>query len=192
MSVNGTQLSTYNPNLPITTSTTAGTSGLIVYPQSADGANGGITNAPTTGTYYDGITHFKNVCGINSINLGVSGAEIPLTDKQGIETYTSGSVSAGTSVICVAPYQCTVAAYWTQITTPPAALPVTTITNTAGTILLTYTPTATGSAYDTYAMALGTAGSVTVNAGQVLLFNLAAAGTAFNQIITLVMTRVGI
>jgi hypothetical protein len=193
MSVNGTQLVTYNPNITYFTSTTAGTSGVVVYAVEAGvGQNGGITNTPPTGYVYDGMTHFANVAGKHGSYIGDPGNEIPLTDKQGIVTYLSGSISAGTSTFVVAPYQCTLSGYYTAITTPQAALSAISVINTAGTVYLTYTPTATGSANDTYPMALGTGGSITVAAGTPIQYSMVASGTAQSTMITLVMTRVGI
>ena len=88
-SVKGGQLTTYNPNLPYTTSTTAGTSGVIVYAVSAAGVQGGVTNPAAAGgtgstanIFYAGITHFNNIAGNNGIYAGPAGAEIPMIDKQ--------------------------------------------------------------------------------------------------------------
>ena len=197
-SVKGTQLVTYNPNLPITTSTTAGTSGVIVYPVAAAGVQAGITNSPTNASqYYDGITHFKNISGINSLNIGPAGSEIPLTDKQ--ECLNVLCVVSGATVAwAVTPFQCTIAGYWTQ---DAAAVGGATANQCAiyagssasGGLIATIAVPTGGGPGDTYNWATATPGTV-IGAGQPLSFNFntTAIGTAYGQYVTAVLTRVGI
>ena len=86
-SVKGAQLSTYNPNIGYFTSTTAGTNGLVVYAVESGRANGGITNPPPAGQYYDGLTHFHNIVGKAGTYIAlILVQKIPLTDKQGSPT----------------------------------------------------------------------------------------------------------
>ena len=197
-SVKGTQLVTYNPNLPITTSTTAGTSGVIVYPVAAAGVQAGITNAPTNASqYYDGIAHFKNISGINSLNIGPAGSEIPLTDKQ--ETISVlCTVSAATVAWAVVPFQCTMAGYWTQDQASPAGAAANQCaiyagSSASGGLIATIANTTAGGPGDTYNWATTTPGTV-IAGGQPISFNFntTAIGTAYGQYVTAVLTRVGI
>ena len=197
-SVKGTQLVTYNPNLPITTSTTAGTSGVIVYPVAAAGVQAGITNSPTNASqYYDGITHFKNISGINSLSIGPAGAEIPLTDKQ--ECLNVLCVVSGATVAwAVTPFQCTMTGYWTQ---DQAAVGAATANQCAiyagssasGGLIATIAVPTGGGPGDTYNWATTTPGTV-IAGGQPISFNFntTAIGTAYGQYVTAVLTRVGI
>lgn len=201
-SVVGGQLSTYNPNLPSTVSTTAGTQGLIVYAVSAAGIQGGITNSvtsaslgTTTNVAYQGVTHFNNVSGNNGIYIGVAGKEIPMLDKQ--ETMQMlCTVSAATVAWCVAPFQCTLAGYWTQDQAAPAAavnVIVYSGSSASGGLLATIAIATGGGPGDTYSWATATPGTV-IQGGQPISFNFntTAIGTAYGQYVSAVMTRVGI
>ena len=196
----GAQLSTYNPNLPFTETTTAGTAGLILYGVSAAGAQAGITNTAVntsntaaTGVYYTGITHFNNVAGNNGIFMGPAGAEIPLIDKQCAQTWTMASTSAAATGWVVAPFASTISGYWTATSAAATAANggITVAIGSAGSTLLTLSATAL-SIGDTVAFSQGTAGNTIVPGGTALSINVATNGTAYSAVATIVMTRVGI
>ena len=178
----GTQLTTYT------------TAGVITYTQTNVGA--GITSTPPAGTVYGGMTHFNNLSAINGLYSGPAGSEVPQFDKQDSNTYYAGSISAGTAVVMITPFQATVSGYWGQGGAAPAAPGVVTVTvGSAGAQLLTVTPPTGGASGDVYNFTLGTgntAGTVAVSAGTPLFVSFAGSGTAYIQYVTLMLTRVGV
>lgn len=203
-SVKGGQLTTYNSNLPYTTSGTAGTSGVIIYPVSAAGVQGGITNAAaaggtgsTAGIYYAGITHFNNISGINGLMVGPAGAEIPMIDKQE-SVVAICTVSAQTVAWAVTPFQCTMTGYWTQDGAAVAAATANMCaiyagSSASGGLLATIVNATGGGPGDTYTWACATPATV-IAGGQPISFNFntTVLGTAYGQYVTAVLTRVGI
>ena len=192
----GAQLVTYNPNLVYTTSTTAGTNGVIVYGVSPSGIQAGITNTPVgpntndSGAAYTGITHFKNVDGKEGLYIGNQGAEIPLFDKNACQTAVFASSSAAATAWVVAPFDCTVAGYWTATSAVATAAGVTVAIGSAGATLLTTSAVAL-SIGDTVAFSAGTAGNTIVPGGTAISIATANNGTAYAALATIVMTRVG-
>lgn len=196
-SIKGAQLNTYNPNIAYFTSTTAGTSALVVYAVEAGRANGGITNAPPPGQYYDGITHFHTIAGKAGNYIGDPGSEIPLTDKQAT-TVTICTVSAATVTWVVAPFQCTVAGYWTQDGASVAAATANQVaiyagSSASGGLIATIANPTGGGPGDTYSWGAATPSTV-IAGGQPISFNFntTVLGTAYGQYVTTVFTRVGI
>ena len=203
-SVKGGQLTTYNPNLPYTTSTTAGTSGVIVYAVSAAGVQGGVTNPAAAGgtgstanIFYAGITHFNNIAGNNGIYAGPAGAEIPMIDKQESVVATC-TVSAQTVTWAVTPFQCTMSGYWTQDQAAVAAATANMCaiyagSSASGSLLATIACPTGGGPGDTYTWACATPATV-VAGGQPISFNFntTVLGTAYGQYVTAVLTRVGV
>lgn len=203
-SIKGGTLSTYNSNLPYTTSGTAGTSGLIVYPLSPAGIQGGITNAAVTtalttaaNIYLTGITHFNNISGINGLMVGPAGAEIPMIDKQE-SVVAICTVSASTVAWAVAPFACTMTGYWTQDGGAVAAATANMCaiyagSSASGGLLATIVNPTGGGPGDTYTWACATPATV-IAGGQPISFNFntTVLGTAYGQYVTAVLTRVGI
>ena len=199
-SVGGGQLTTYNPNITYFTSTTAGTSGVVVYSVEAGvGQNAGITNTPPAGYVYDGMSHFANIAGKHGTYIGDPGNEIPLTDKQETVVATLTNSSASSVAWAVVPFQCTMSGYVTNANAsgaiPAGATNVLVYSGSSasGGLLATITLNTTGGPGDTYTWYCATSTTV-IPGGQPISFNFntTASGTAYSALVTAVLTRVGI
>ena len=103
-------------------------------------------------------------------------------------TWVAGSVSAGTAYI-VTPIAGTISGYFCQGTTAPAVPGLVTVTlGSAGAILLNAAVASAGSVGLVTAMT-NTSGTTLASAGQSLQINLGASGTAYQQSVSLYVTR---
>lgn len=153
------------------------------------------------------MTHFRNVSGIEGVYVGAVGSEIKIadtssavyrgtagsefavSDKDYCVTYSAGAVSAG-QLGFISPYAMKVAGAYHGLMATGVAAPGTVTVNvgTAGTTLAT---AALASGAIGLVSTLTLSDTSTIAAGTLLSINLGASGTAYNQTVTAVFTRMG-